>query len=332
LRKISLRCCRRWSDRSELVATESQRHRGKDKNRFIINAFSLFLCPSVSLWLDLVPDEQALKLTVPSNWYEEFFHGVALDLWRKAVSPEQTKAEADFLVKTLQCHPGSRLLDVPCGNGRLSLELARRGYRMTGLDISPEFIDEARASILNLGLPDPPATAGGNDTARTHSATATPKVEFLLGDMKRIEAEATFDGAFCFGNSFGYLLYSDMEAFLNGVARGLKPGARFVVETGMAAESILPKLEERMWYQIQDILMTIEHRYLAEESCVDSEYTFVRDGKTETRYTKHWVYTVAEIRRMLERAGFAVSEMFGSVNCQPYALGSNDLLMVAQRV
>jgi SAM-dependent methyltransferase len=271
-------------------------------------------------------------MAVKSNWYENFFHGVPLDLWRKAVSPEQTKAEADFLVKTLQCHPGSHLLDVPCGNGRLSLELARRGYRMTGVDLSAEFIEEAHASILNLDLPNPPATASGTDKARTHSATATPKVEFLLGDMKHIEVEATFDGAFCFGNSFGYLLYSDMEAFLNGVARGLKPGARFVVETGMAAESILPKLEQRMWYQIQDILMTIEHRYLAEESCVDSEYTFVRDGKTETRQTKHWVYTVAEIRRMLERAGFAVREMFGSVNGKPYALGSNDLLIVAQRV
>ena len=94
-----------------------------------------------------------------------------------------------------------------------------------------------------------------------------------------------------------------METFLSGVARALKPGARFVVETGMAAESILPNLEERMWYQIEDVLMTIEHRYQAQESCLDTEYTFVRAGKSETRQAKHWVYTVAEIRRMLERAG-----------------------------
>jgi SAM-dependent methyltransferase len=262
-------------------------------------------------------------MTVPPNWYEDFFHGVALDLWRKAVPPEQTKTEADFLVKTLQCDPGAHLLDVPCGNGRLSFELASRGYWVSGLDISEEFVKEA---ISRLG---PPADASGTDKTPVPSGA---QVEFILGDMCRIEGEAIYDGAYCFGNSFGYLLYSDMEAFLSGVARGLKPGARFVVETGMAAESILPKLEERMWYQIQDILMTIEHRYLAEESCVDSEYTFVRDGKTETRKTKHWVYTVAEIRRMLERAGFAVREMFGSVKGTPYTLGSNDLLIVAQRV
>jgi cyclopropane fatty-acyl-phospholipid synthase-like methyltransferase len=59
-------------------------------------------------------------MSIPPNWYENFFHGVALDLWRKAVPPEHTKAEADFLVQALHCHAGSHLLDVPCGNGRLS--------------------------------------------------------------------------------------------------------------------------------------------------------------------------------------------------------------------
>ena len=133
-------------------------------------------------------------MTVPSNWYENFFHGIALDLWRKAVSDEQTKDEADFLVKTLECASGSRLLDVPCGNGRHSLELAKRGYRMTGLDISEQFIEEARASSSAIGA----------------------QIELVLGDMRHVEGEAKFDGAFCMGNSFGYLEYCDMEAFLNG--------------------------------------------------------------------------------------------------------------------
>src|SRR6266851_1354723 len=65
-----------------------------------------------------------------SNWFEDFFHGIANDLWRKAVTAEQTRAEADFLQRTLG--KKRRLLDVPCGNGRHSLELARRGCHMTG--------------------------------------------------------------------------------------------------------------------------------------------------------------------------------------------------------
>jgi ubiquinone/menaquinone biosynthesis C-methylase UbiE len=267
-------------------------------------------------------------MSVRSNWYENFFHGVPLDLWRKAVSPEQTNAESDFLIKALRCDAGSRLLDVPCGNGRLSLELARRRYRITGVDISREFIEEARTLANQLDLP---AKAGGTDKARPGSTTAEPQVEFVLGDMRRIDQEETFDGAFCFGNSFGYLVYADMETFLNGVARALKPGARFVVETGMAAESVLRKFEEQTSHQIQDILLTIKERYLAEESCIDTEYVFERNGQTETRLAKHWIYTVAEIRRILEHAGFAVLNLYGSLKCEPFVLGSDELFVVAQR-
>jgi len=253
---------------------------------------------------------------IPSNWYEDFFHGVPLDLWRIAIPPEHTKAEADFLVKALQCPKGSHLLDVPCGNGRLSFELARRGFRVTGVDISEEFIEEARELA---GKDQPPATAGGSD------------LEFILGDMRRIEGESIYDGAYCFGNSFGFLEYADMESFLSGVARALNPGARFVIETGMAAESILPKFETESSHQIGNIHVIIREQYLADESCVDSEYIFERDGKTESRKAKHWIYTVAEIRRMLERAGFAFRQSLGSLDCGPFAVGSGDLFVIADR-
>jgi SAM-dependent methyltransferase len=259
-------------------------------------------------------------MTIPTNWYEDFFHGIALDLWRKAISPKQTKAESDFLVNVLQCEPASHLLDVPCGNGRLSLELARRGYRVTGVDISQEFINEGRGNSMS----NPPDDAGGTDPAG--------RVEFLLGDMRRIKGDAIYDGAYCFGNSFGFLAYDDMEAFLNGVAHALKPGARFVIETGMSAESAIGKFEEHASHQIEDIRVTINEQYLAEESCIDSEYIFERDGQTDSRKAKHWIYTAAEIRRMLERAGFAVSSLFGSLKCEPFVLGSEELYVIAQRV
>jgi cyclopropane fatty-acyl-phospholipid synthase-like methyltransferase len=260
-------------------------------------------------------------MTIPSNWYEDFFHGIPLDLWRKAIPPEQTKADADFLVDALECRAGSHLLDVPCGNGRLTFELAKRGFRVTGVDISEEFIDEARSVVVNKN--QSPATAGTSDSLA--------RVEFVLGDMRRIEGEAIYDGAFCFGNSFGFLEYSAMETFLNGVARALEPGGRFVLETGMAAESVLPKFEEVTSHQIQDILVTIKEKYLAEESCIDSEYVFERNGQSEIRRAKHWIYTAAEVRRMLERAGFEALNLYGSLKCEPFVLGSVELFVVARR-
>src|SRR2546423_10344336 len=197
-------------------------------------------------------------MRVPSNWFEEFFHGVTLDLWRKAVPTEQTKGEAEFLNKNLGCERGARVLDVPCGNGRLSFELAQRGYQVTGVDISEEFIKEARSSAQAV---HPPAIAGGTNF--------TPDIEFILGDMRRVEGQSVYDAAYCFGNSFGFMEYKDMEKFLSGVARALKPQRRFIIETGMAAESVLPDFEEQSCHEVGDITMTIKERYNAEESCVD---------------------------------------------------------------
>src|ERR1043165_1400167 len=82
---------------------------------------------------------------IPSNWFEDFFQGLALDLWRKAIPPEHTAAETEFLSKVPNCEAGAHVLDVPCGNGRLSFELAKRGYAVTGIDIAEEFIEEGRA-------------------------------------------------------------------------------------------------------------------------------------------------------------------------------------------
>ena len=246
-------------------------------------------------------------MTTRSNWFEDFFHGVTNDLWRQCANPEQTRAEADFLEKTLGRK--ARVLDVPCGYGRHSLELARRGCRVTGVDISTEFIAEAAAGARTAGV----------------------EAEFLAGDMRGLRWQAEFDGAICMGNSFGYFEFSDMVVFVAGVARALKPGGRFVIETGAAAESILPTLRDREWYQIGDILFAEEHRYLADVSCLETEATFVRDGKTEVRKWWHWIYSVGEIRRLLEQAGLVTRGLYGSHDGRPFRLGSPLLLLVAEK-
>jgi SAM-dependent methyltransferase len=253
---------------------------------------------------------------IPPNWFEDFFHGLALDLWRKAIPTERTQREADFLIKVLNCEPSAQLLDVPCGNGRLSFELAQRGFRVTGVDISEEFIEEARTRAVD----QPPFISARPDSG----------INFQLGDMRSIEGETVYDGAYCFGNSFGFMEYSDMEKFLAGVARALKPGARFIVNTGMAAESVLPDFEEQSCHEVGDIITTIKERYNAQESCVDSEYIFERDGKKESGFAKHWIYTAAEIRRMIERAGFNVLNLYGSLKCEPFNLGTRELFVVAE--
>jgi cyclopropane fatty-acyl-phospholipid synthase-like methyltransferase len=254
-------------------------------------------------------------MPVPSNWFETFFQGVTLDLWRKAIPPEQTAVEARFLIDHLNCPAGAHVLDVPCGNGRLSFELAKRGLRVTGVDISAEFIEEACAIA-----------------ARTsNSDSITGHTQFILGDMRQLKGASRYDAAYCFGNSFAFLEHAEMETFLGGVARALKPGTRFVIETGMAAESVIRDFEEQSCHELGDLSLTIKERYIAAESCIDSEYIFVQNGRTETRIAREWIYTVAEIRRMLHDTGFEVLDLYGSLKCEPYELGSRELFIVSSR-
>lgn len=243
------------------------------------------------------------------DWYKTFFHGVALDLWRSAVSSEQTQAEVEFLSSELGAPPGGRILDVPCGNGRHALELAARGFKLTGVDLSEEFIEEAR----------------------TRSREAALDVEWRLDDMRNLPAEPSFDGAYCMGNCFGYTEHAGTQEFVAALAGALKPGARFIIETGMAAESVLPALAENEWMRLGEILFLIHNEYFASASRLDTEYTFIRDGRIETRASSHFVYTLAELDRLLAGAGLVVQERLASIDRKPFELGEERLLLVAQK-
>jgi SAM-dependent methyltransferase len=246
---------------------------------------------------------------VEADWYKPFFTGVALEFWRRLATPAQTAAEADFIASSLETSPGSLLLDVPCGNGRHALDLAGRGYRVYGVDLSEEFIGEARSQATMLGVP----------------------AEFALGDMRRLELRDRLAGAYCFGNSFGYLDPDGTRGFVEAVAGALQVGGRFVFETGMAAESLLPSLEPRDWTEVDGIVLLMENRYQLDEGRLDTDFTFIRDGCRVTLPSTHWVFTVAEIRRMLSAAGLTTIGLYGGLSRHPYGLGSPNLLVVAQK-
>lgn len=211
----------------------------------------------------------------------------------------------EFLQKALHATESLHLLDVPCGNGRHSIRLAQTGCRVTGVDLAEEYIAEARQASRLL-----PA-------------------EWILGDMRQLTWHGEFDGAFCFGNSFGYLDPDEAGGFLQAVSRALKPGSRFVIETGMAAESILPNRQTTRWFRLGDLYMLSENQYHPREGRLDIEYTFLRDGKAEKRPSSSYVLTVNEICRMHVAAGLQPEDLLGSINGEPYQLGSPRLILVS---
>jgi SAM-dependent methyltransferase len=219
---------------------------------------------------------------VQTNWWESFFEGVAVAMWLQALPAEQTQDEADRLARLLAAAPGAEILDVPCGAGRLALPLAERGYRLTGVDRSSEFLGHAR------------------------SRDALSQVTWEQRDMRNLPWQERFDGVFCTGNSFGYLDDEGNAAFLWSVRNALKPGGRFVLETPMVLENLLHWVQPRPWWKTGDIYLLVENQYDPASARLNIEYTFVSNGRVEVRRGSHRAYSYRELVELLTASGFSV--------------------------
>ena len=245
---------------------------------------------------------------MPNDWWKDFFSGLIVDFWQAVIPEETTRAEADFLEKHLQLSsPGTRVLDVPCGGGRLAIALAARGGRPVAVDISPQFLEAGREAARERGL----------------------TVEWRQADMRDLPWRGEFDAAYCAGSSFGFLGDDGDREFLSAVARALKPGGRFFADF-KAAESILPNFRERYEMRIGDIEFHARNVYDPITATMRSEYTVSRGDRSETKEAVHRIYTAREILRMLENAGFSTFETFGSIEGEPFRLGSPELVVVAR--
>ncbi|NKE58854.1 class I SAM-dependent methyltransferase [Lentzea sp. PSKA42] len=234
------------------------------------------------------------------TWYTSFFTDLANTFWRGAVHPSQTSAEIDFVVGLTS---GQRVLDAPCGSGRHSIELAGRGYTVTGLDISEEAIAHARA--------------------------LAPELDWRLGDVASLASQdVVADLALCMGNSFGYLDHAGSQRFLADLAV-IAPVA--VIDYGCAAESLLPQLPGEIRLSAGGIDMVAANEYDVASGRLLIDFTFTDGERTQRSTCVQHVYTAGELTRMLFDAGFGSVELFGGTDGSAFRVGSHRLLAVARR-
>ena len=243
------------------------------------------------------------------GWWREFFSGVALDFIRLARDEEQTAVEMEFVRRALGLPSGARVLDVPCGAGRLSLALAAAGCDVTGVDFSQPLLDCAGAK------------SGG------------AQVRWECRDMRELPWRDEFDGAVCAWNSFGYFDDAGNAAFLQAVSQALKPGAPFVLDTPVM-ETWIPQnaAESRAWWKIGDMLALEEHDFDCLAGRLKSEWTFIRDGRMETKGMSLRLYTFRELVTLLEGAGFGGHRAYGGLDFEPFGLGAEWLYMVTTKL
>ena len=245
-------------------------------------------------------------MKVAADWGKAFFRkDVFFPGDRRHV--EMARPEAAFLVKALGLKRGDAVLDVCCGTGRHSLELARRGVRVTGVDVTAEYLREARRRAN-----------GGN-------------VEFLRGDMRKLPFEGLFDAAINLWTSFGYFLKeSDDRRTLAGIARSLKPGGRFLIDI-IDADFLRTQGIPKNWSERDDGSFLLEDFQLTEgkDAHATNTWTIVRGARKPLRrsfFTRAYDYD--RLAKALRKAGLKPVKRWGGLDGKPYKKGETHRLVV----
>jgi len=148
----------------------------------------------------------------PKQEWEQFFDGHA-PIYMKNVWTKNTVKEIDFILKEFKLEPGSSILDIGCGTGRHSIELAKRGYKVTGVDISSGMLTEAERT----------------------AEEAKVRVEWIHANATQFKSKAKFDGAICLcEGAFSLLSSSDQPikfelAILRNIYAALKPHGKLIL-------------------------------------------------------------------------------------------------------
>ena len=250
-------------------------------------------------------------MTQHPDWPVAFFDDDYLRIFRPTFTPERTTAEVNFIEALLAVPRGAAVLDLACGYGRHAIGMAQRGYRMTGLDFNPHYLEIAGTEAQ---------AAGANVTWRT-------------GDMRALPFESEFDGVYSFFTSFGYFGDDENEQVLAGVARAMKPGGRFLLDM-MNRDWLLTHPDQRTWKQRDDGSLFMEETTLELAASRVVARQMLIDPQGGPQVTKEYflrAYTCAELTALLRRHGLVVKEVCGGTDRRPYDTEAHRLVLVAER-
>ncbi len=144
------------------------------------------------------------------EWWKSFFDAEYLRLWSELTPPSRSEQEAEGIWNLLELKRGSSLLDAPCGFGRLSWELARRGARVVGVDVSTDLLTEAE---------------------RCRGEISNEQLTYVRHDLRQPLAANGFDAAINVYSSLGYGTEEDDRAILSTLRAAVRAGGRVFIET-----------------------------------------------------------------------------------------------------
>lgn len=256
------------------------------------------------------PSTSKTKSRQSRTWVDQVFNE---DYLRTLpfLTPKATQTEASFVADSLELDSGARILDVGCGYGRHAMELAAQGYDIVGLDNSL------------------PLLLRGADEAQRRGLS----INFVHGDMRDMNFDTQFDGAYCLFSSFGFFDDDVNKRSAQQIADSLKPGARFVIEV-LNRDYLVSDLPSRVWWEGDGCVVLEEVAFNYFSSRIVSNRSLVfDDGRQLEQEISLRTFSLHEIGKLLHSVGFRVVEISGSMSTRGRFFGaySRDLVVVAEK-
>ncbi|MFC1900805.1 class I SAM-dependent methyltransferase [Chloroflexota bacterium] len=222
---------------------------------------------------------------------------------------EAAKDEMEKVINLLDIKPGAHVLDLCCGVGRHSLELARRGFRVTGVDRTRSYLDRAVAQAEEEKL----------------------DVEFIQEDMRNFLRADSFDCVISMYTSFSY--FKDPEEdrkVVQNVYGSLKSGGSFIIETH-GKETLARILRERDWNERDGVIVLQERKVSQNWSWMENRWILLRGNKRIENEISHRLYAATELMALMTGCGFSKAEAYGGIDGSPYDHTAQRLAVVGRK-
>lgn len=238
-------------------------------------------------------------------WWQSFFDDTYLQLWAHLHPQEQCEQEATALMALLELSAGDAVLDAPCGYGRLSIPLAARGMRVTGVDFSAKLLQHAasKASSEKVAIP----------------------IQWIEEDLRNASLPSGHDAAINLFSSIGYGTEEDDLATLRTIHAALKPGGKLFIET-MHRDAIVHSRALGNTTGIRGpsgITLRERNTFDPIAGIIESTWTWTSPTIAGSRKSTIRIYSVTELVALVKRAGFTDIRCTAGLSGEP--LGEHNL-------
>ena len=236
--------------------------------------------------------------------------------WRELypfMFPEKRVADADEQVAkalALTKPPGKSVLDLCCGPGRCSIALAKKGFRVTGVDKTRYLLNKARAK----------------------AKAARVNIEWVREDMRDFVRPASFALVLSMFTSFGYFddRQDDMTVLQN-IFTSLQPGGACLIEV-LGKERLAKILQPTISTVLPGgTLMVERHEIFDDWTRVRNEWLLIRGGRTKSFNFHHTIYSGQELRDRMERVGFVAVKLHGNLDGDAYGPDAERLVTIGHK-